>query len=100
MVLSRRICVDRLDWYPEEDLYEIKRKQLSALATWLLKHDLVEEIARDYYKVPLDSDFRLFMYDLTRKGRKILDRCYEKWVGELSKDMTVFENALKEIENK
>jgi hypothetical protein len=88
---------DKLDWYDDPGVLARKTAQLNVLAQWLLDRGLVESYVRDYYKPPVDSDFKLSRNDLTTKGQKILDKHYNTWAEALNTDLTILDKALKEI---
>jgi hypothetical protein len=90
---------DKLTWYDDPDVLAAKRKQLEALAKWLVAHDLVEDSCRFYYTPPLASDFALDGGDLTPKGQKILKKHFKQWVKDLNTDLTMLDKALKESSN-
>jgi hypothetical protein len=90
---------DKLDWYEDADVLAAKTKQMNILAQWLLDHHLVEDYVRDYYKPPLDSDFKLTRNDLTTKGQRIFDKYYDEWVDALNTDLSILDKAFEDIRN-
>lgn len=92
---------DKMNWYDDEEIKQIKYRGMSAVTKWLLDNDLIDPFMRDYYEAPIDiEDFRIARDHLTEKGQSIMDKHYDEWCRSEASianpvDLSIFENALK-----